>query len=695
MQEIAIADNRRQLSIRSMHRFGSQPRFGDAISLALVIGGLVGVVSHEWMTVVVFALVAAVLGYLGLHLARLVLIAATSAVVIGFAIQTYGMLFQEYRINGLALGLLLAGTSVVSHFVTRRWMVERLNTGLLAGILVLIGFVAVCMRPESDTDVLARLVSMGEDNGSFLSNFATTLNRGDVELVPASGGDMSSESGILLGVFVAVVSAVFRLGQNSAGGLDPARVLLRSYDLLVIAFTVTSAILAAMSAGKRSGHIGQRIAASVGAAIALSFALGMTATGHFTALLVSLWTVLALVLILLGNAENQVMWVAAFFFLSAGQAWYPMTSIVFLAILVAAFFGLEALKRDFRERNAKRLAIVGASLLAVIGVYYSSFLAFLWNTDYVDQVVARGGSYSTIDWKLTFLILLGANLFTALDKASQRTWLLVPLISMALAAVMVTYLSRVTGNLTPQYAVFKLLYVVSAIVAPVFSGRLVGLVIHWLEDLGGVRYVVAPLVVFGIFLAYGEPMSTISRVRQVPAAPQWAEGVARSLNEEPSKAVSCIDTRPPGFSYDAYLCSRLMMGVAGVHPPRYTWTNRTSEQRDYSYVNAQIGAGNICMTDSQIIADIPAEDWRDVSLVISSTSMLSSVDDCQNKGWAGRGIVDDHDKWLLGWLTDIPWGKVSLYSYDGKSIVPSFEYLKEFDFYTSEDLKRLESMLRT
>lgn len=141
------------------------------------------------------------------------------------------------------------------------------------------------------------------------------------------------------------------------------------------------------------------------------------------------------------------------------------------------------------------------------------------------------------------------------------------------------------------------------------------------------------------------------------------------------RPIVCLATNK-GSEYAMYKCNRPILGAQGL---------QESELEVFI-------SGHLCYAESEAMYRLANNVLNDLQIVVSDADRLSTVDDCQARGWSGPGKPDDA-KYLTGWTSAIPWGSVRLLSPTGMEIRPSFDYLRNQDDYSEEDIQRLTSRL--
>lgn len=667
----------------------SRQRVANCYSLVAIAAGATVLISRSIVLVVISTVVAVAFGITGVQLPRLVAAMSIAVVSVGLLLQAFGLMLRKYQLDGRLLLLLLIfiATIVVRISRTVEFRVSPLQT---LGVTIFL-FLALLMsvRPESADSILVRLASMGEDNGSFLSNFAVSLTNNASVIVPRSGGDASSNAGIIFGVVVAATASMFRVTQSTeAQSLDPAILLLRLYDLLVITAVATSALIPPLVFRR---FISWRIYVPTGVATAvamLSFSLGLVRAGHFTALLLVVWLLLAIYVAMSICSRPTSHLLSLLLVVSAGQIWQPASIASLIALVLFTYWEL---RRRRAGDNEKKL-VLGYLVLTLLSlIFLSDFVRFLLS-DSAGQVAGYGGGNSVVDWRLGFLILAVASFGVASDVGVQRAHPLFVVLPLFVATTGVMLLGWLIPPYDPQYGAEKLMFVSVAVCLPLFSGFLLQFLVdrRWSES--AFTPALSALGLIAVFLASVNPISYLARVHQQPSQPEWIRGVMAAFDAYPQRTVVCIDTREGGRLDDSYVCSRLMMGIAGMHPPQGNWSNRTSGELPRQSAPSLITAASLCAVASERIADIDQSEWESITIVIADPKRLSSTDDCQRKGWSAEDKADD-PRWLIGWLSGVPWSKVPVFSYEGMKVNPSFEYLRNSPYYNQDEVDRLEETL--
>jgi hypothetical protein len=316
---------------------------------------------------------------------------------------------------------------------------------------------------------------------------------------------------------------------------------------------------------------------------------------------------------------------------------------VYLVSLLSLEFWVK-IKNDLTIRN--RVRIVGAAVFVTVVVFalaqklFSSFLANVTNLSYIKYNLTLAGGYSTVNpWLVVggfSLCLWWGHRQTTNDdhsKLSLVAALLVPVIGLF------TW-SYFLAPYIPQYGAWKYLYVAAAVSIPwaiVITARL-------LENfLSLTALAQAPLVLLlalGLFTPPFQHLNWVNTVRGTDY--EWVDSVTNELRRNSQRAVVCLNTfkGDEGRNYDAYLCSRMSLGLGGFDTYEHrTWT-----------------AANIC----QIGPEQARLAWdgsfqENLTVLMFDDQRTSSFASCQS---ATEGTPN-------GWLSFVDWNVVKKLSPNG------------------------------
>lgn len=561
-------------------------------------------------------------------------------------------------------------TGLIHRSIPRNSWFHHPQSAFIA-ILLLAGWFLATISARLNPVYYAFL--MGEDHGSKL-NVARQLIESQGALSSAS----FANSGWFSGLILALISVVFSFGDDSVPNLASFDVALRAYTLTAGLFVVSSAISFTALMTTVHDRFRRKLGLAIfGTGVTLPWAMAATFYGHYGAV-VALFTVgcTGQIAVFLDRSSRREVVFASVMFLCAmalaiGGSWYPMLPISFwIAIGVASILFVRKW-RSSANRSWKMRLIVGAILVAVmsIGVVYVRSFNYLIDIENVLKISKYPGGVTRIGTNLVLFMLIGAALFGIRSGRSYFRFVHFSLGGAVLGAVSLNYLQ---GIGYPEYGASKLIGVV---VGGLFVFALPPL-FEYCSRLGARQHVnvlVPVFIVAGLFVFALQPLYDFGRmIVNRPGVDDYS-GVRKVLAAD--RTAVCLSTMKED-GYRQYKCSRILLGAQGQHDTEY----------------GLFMAGNLCSVASKQLFEIGPERLAQLAVIISDPTQLSSVDDCQARGWAGEGLVKT-DKYLTGWTSAIPWGSVKIYDFEGNVVTPSFDYLKKYDDYSDEDIQLLTSTL--
>lgn len=645
-----------------------------ALVLGGIVGGMIGFVTRSSIAVVTMPL-------LGIAATTVALYTADSAGLLPDTVSPW-----------LILGCVAVAT-VVACWLFRRTVPtdqDLTATGLVVGI-GLFWLLYATRIPWDGMSSLARVSVMEEDNGSWLQGTAELLR---------SGGAVNTLLGLPLGgwagsVFgITVVSAARLFFPLEGNALDTAVITMRMYWILTAALSFIGALMT-YSAIHRRGSRGSLVAGLVTGLTAIPFALALFTYGHLTALLGVLFGSGTLLILqhtpisIFPGAIHQFLVVSSLVLLFAmGSAWYVSFSLL-LAVagvigvlsIVDCYSRREQLRQLFAsksrfERSAYVAAIIVAAFFGwrVVIPLARRFADF----DYVTYSLSLGGGVAEIEPILAAAIIFFAVTFAA-STATTSLRLHVDIIVIALIGLSVAgmfALSYLVPPYGPNYGAEKWLYIASFILLPLtVAGIAVALASRFGNRLIPVSVIVV-VVCCAPFVMRWEPyLQTYQLFKPVEPA-WWQVAAGRELRESPERTIVCLDTKRDGWSFSALVCTRMLAGLQG------NWSQLTSNWY----------AGNYCNVTSDALKSVDEATWRNLTIIVTDGSRLTSAISCDDAGWAGPSR-DKDPQYPLGWLTHVRWRNVRIIDPEGNPVIKSFDYLSNESQYSDEVIGSLNASL--
>jgi len=628
--------------------------------------------SSWWLVVLVSVLVFGVLSVLLGSVNRVLFVMFVSLVVCSWALR---MLMVVSGVGSVALGaflVLLFAVFAVLVFMSRRWWVSRswvdsVQAGVVTlSVLVLWFVVSVPAR----SNPLFYAFFMGEDNGSVFDVSAQFLWSGS--FTPAT----FYNGGWLTGVLQALSSFVSTRGiSNPAGALEVIDAVTRTYVLFGALSSVVAALTVVSASAVRIVSWVWRFAwAGVGVVVSLPWVMGTIQWGHLSALvaIVCVQVLLATATPHLGQRSSAERLIYSstlvVLALSLGGAWHALQPF---SILLTSGFVIHCLVEMVSTRKeSSRLSVVLIFVLFLVlsSRYLASFTNLL-DRENVLTIIQYGGGVTGIGQPLLLAMLGGAIWLAVRASSVSLRWVVYALVLYVMVLNSVSYF---LGG-SPMYGAAKTMLVVVGALCPVVVAAVV-------SRFGAVvvpsRLAAAVSVgVLCLFVVSEAPFSSFAAV----AANRPQEGEYRGLESvlrQSDRRTVCLSTADDNRDYEMYKCSRIMLGAQGLHDSR---------------LNVFMG-GNLCGVSSAALYEIPREMLENIRIIVSDPNRLSTGEGCGRRGWAGVDL-DDDSKYLLGWTSAIPCGKVEIVDVAGIRVTPSFEYLRSDGAYEEQEINILEATL--
>lgn len=648
-------------------------------ALALVAGLLVGFVLGQYITpmtsqrlligIVLSAITYRTQSIVAMGLVPLAAIAASSALL-----QIIGLLFT-YRIDFVWLAVIVA---LIGLMIVLRWQrsVEKKLEVIDVLFVLLVAVILQFLTRQSTWDVreaLAAVSVTGEDNGSWLDGVSGILNR-----------DAAFDSqGIALGGHIATILSSLLVGTAHIFGFlsgataDSAVMTMQMYWVLA-AFAVLLAARLTYLLGEP--HVGRPAVglSALSAIMTAIFSQGFISGGHLTAMLAATFLLASLLMLLEKPfTESVTSILALLLLLGAADAWTPTRGVLVL-VLVAALsvsivkvwnartqllttLGGASATSIVRSKSSLGIAIV----VGVLGLIFGRYMFGLEGrslSDYPEMIrtllIVDGGKADVhplvaITVSL-FAIVAASN--TSLVKSSR--WLFTALLGSCIIfpALLIAY-GFTQPPYSPQYAAYKVLYMICLVVTPVSIAGL-AITVRRLSQSDALAVIAIVVVVIMGSTTFLEPYPRLKNLLVAPPTEFWVDAAMMELTMHPDRRLICLDTREQWQGQDARDCSRQLAGIQGMtNSSPLVWLE-----------------ANICRASSAEIAALPEEFWQNVTILVTDSQRLVSTDECDRFGWAGQGLPDD-ERYPIGVLSGVPWKTVRVIGPDGEEVRKSFAYL--------------------
>jgi hypothetical protein len=647
--------------------------------LSLAAGLIVGFVFGQYITPspgqrLLVSFVFSAVAYRTQSVAAMGLVPVAAIVISSTLLQSARLSFS-FRFDFVLLGAIffLCGLLIVLGWRTpeeaKLQVVDILLLALLAAILQF-------LTRQSTWDLreaFAAVSVTGEDNGSWLDGVAGILRRDaafDSQGIAPYGYAANSLSSLLVGV------------ANSSGFLggtvaDSAIMTMQMYWLLtaIAAFLAARVTyrLASPSVGRSA--VGLSVLAAVMTTV---FSQGFISGGHLTAQL-SATLLLASILLLLEKPFSELATgvLAGLLLLSAADAWLPTRGVMVLVLIGAFIVSAPSLltnrtwvlriSRDAGSGSAMRsvflwgvTVFVGLVVLIVVqnvlNLEGRSFPEFF---THVKGLLIVDGGKADVDPLVAIPILLFAVIAaadSALDTAPRKLLGVLLGSCVAFPVLLIAY-GFSQPPYAPQYAAYKVLYMVCLVLTPISIAGFTLVVKQVCKSSPFAVIAVAVVAIMGS-ATYFEPYPRVKNLLVTPPAGFWVDAAIKELAKNPDRLLLCLDTREQWQGQDARACTRQLAGIQGK-------TNMTP------WVWLEV---NICRATSAEVAALPEEFWQNVTLLVTDNQRLVSTDECERYGWAGPGLPDD-ERYPIGALSGVPWNVVRVIGPDGEEVKKSFAYL--------------------
>ena len=594
--------------------------------------------------------VGAVLGAVGLDAVRFVKSVTLAVGLCSVINLVFTRATPSYQIDGLVLTLLFVCVLVATYVYWIYLGPAQTPPWLLIGPSLAISWAFWTMRTLDSAQSLARVAGdYAEDNGAWLLALARSTTSDSTVLNFASGTSGGPSTGWVL-ASIRSLSQWFS-GSGVSGLADNATVLLRAY--LVVA-AIGGLLLSVIVAELSSDHQGRtRIwGPTVCAAVSLPFFVALIKVGHFSAMVAVLAVETAVLAAVQASRSTvkrfvSILWVALAL-VAAGQAWYPLTGV---AALFVVLMGIDWLRNSHvstdqlgTRKQKVFVAIVTLLLLAVIfSRVFSTYAGNIRDLDYVLANLRMVGGYATVNPILVLSSIVSVLTYCSIRWDQLRvaahavTALLLPLASLLL----VSYAMEPN---TPQYGVLKYAFILVSVFVPLTVGVATSVLV--MRSDRQLAFLVSAMMTIAVMM-FPPPSSDIKWIWNHGAnTNEWSSAVVDGVNK--GRTVVCLNTLEgdTGRNYEAYLCTRIATALAGVD---------TYESRTWT-------AANICQIPiKQARAAFTHEFQKSLTIVIFDRSRLTSDAGCQT-GEAGEPG---------GWTAVVDWSLVEIVGPDGSLVHPA------------------------
>ena len=651
----------------------------ERILLSLAAGLMIGLVLGQYVTPstghrLLIGFFLSAIAFRTQSVAATTLIPLAAVAISSALLRVAGVIFS-YQFNFVWLGILFVFCGLL---LVLRWQTIA-ETKLQVVDVLAVTLLAACLQfltRQSTWEVgeaFSAISVTGEDNGTWLNGVAGILQR-DAAFSSQGNGFRGHIADVLVSLLVGATNISSTLGSTAESS---AVVTVQMYWLLtalaaLIAARVTYR-LASPSVGRSA--VGLSVLAAIMATV---FSQGFISGGHLTAQLSATFLLAAFLLLLEKPfSEFATSTLAILLLIGAADAWDP-TKGVLLLTLVSALIAFAPGLLSSRAKLLSALGIRGSVSIARSAIAWGAavvigLFVFIVGRNIL-QLQGRSLSESFSDVKgllvvdggkadvdplvaifiLLFAVIAAAN--SALVSASRRLLGVLLASCIAFPVFLIAY-GFAQPPYAPQYAAYKVLYMVCLVVTPISIAGLT-LVVEKVSK-SAVFTVLAVFVVVVMGSAtYFEPYPRVKNLLVASPAEFWVDAAIKELAKNPDRLLLCLDTREQWQGQDARDCSRQLAGIQGK-----------TDITPLVWLEA-----NICRATSADVAALPAEFWQNVTLLVTDSQRLVSTDECDRYGWAGPGLPDD-ERYPIGALSGVPWNVVRVIGPDGEEVKKSFAYL--------------------
>lgn len=643
--------------------FSHREKASSATSTALIIFLVCFVLDAPTSLLVVVSLIAGAVGWWARSVVALVsgfLLSLIAWVLIAFLA---GVLAPSYSVSGqvvLTTALIMMG----AFAVLLRSYFQLANESRIAISLFL--FVPIFLyltspgRSWTSENAFGALVRNGEDNAAWLVALSRSVVDGETRLSVDSGTSGGPGTGVLINFVRQLMSSIGETELLSSA--DNGLVLVRSYVFIAIVLAVIWFFVAFKLLQQRD-QLTQTLFGLVASVVSYIFVMGLATVGHFSAVVAVLFLSAAVYfLVMIEFNQSWVLWLSqGLVFISliaAGQSWFPLTGLAFVyAGLIILSYLLPFVKVRPSNRQIKAAIVVFFGLIVFAYFSYTrlfpSFLQNVTSLDFITYNLTLAGGYSTVSpWivVVSFALVLWWG-FAFLNNDSGSTMALV--IALVFPIVGLFLWSYFLAPFTPQYGAWKYLYMGVAVLAPL-AVIVVGVLLP--AGVSSARSRALPVVIVLLFSLFPPPWNNIRWADQVKGTDYtWVAPIVKELRRDPERVVGCLETSEAdtGYSYIAYLCSRMALGLGGFD----------------NEVHKVWNAGSLCtISPNQATAQFTREFQENLTVILFDGTRTTSFAGCQAP----------IDRFPNGWLSSIDWSVVRKLDPYGKVVeIPATQPTKE------------------
>jgi hypothetical protein len=483
---------------------------------------------------------------------------------------------------------------------------------------------------------------------------------GETRLSVDSGTSGGPGTGVLINFLRALMNSIGETHLVSSA--DNGLVLVRSYVFIAIVLAVMWFLIAFKLLQQRD-LLTQTLFGLVAGVVSYVFTMGLAAVGHYSAVVAVLFLSVAVYFAVMMQAlQTWTVWLSrGLVFVSliaAGQSWFPLTGLAFVFAGIIVVF---VVSPYLQKRPTNRQVQIGVFGLIGIVVFsyvsytrlFPSFLQNVTSLDFITYNLTLAGGYSTVNaWLviLSFTVVLWWAFASGHSDAQTQRALVIALVFPIVGMFTWSYF---LAPFTPQYGAWKYLYIGAAVLAPL-AVIVVGALLPLRVNSGVMR--VLPVALVLLVALFSPPWNNIRWVDNVASdGYAFSNVIVQELRRDPERVVGCLETSEAdsGYSYIAYLCSRMALGLGGFD----------------NSVHRVWNAGSLCtISPEQAALEFSREFQENLTVILFDGTRTSSFAGCQAPG----------DLFPNGWLSSIDWSVVRKLDPYGKVVeIPATQPTKE------------------
>ena len=456
------------------------------------------------------------------------------------------------------------------------------------------------------SSALKLLAATGEDNAAWLQGLANSTKA--TETVLTSGSSFGAD--YLTGLF----HVLFKVSAGSDGLLENAKILQVEYGFL---FIVSTFVAIAISTRRYFGssRVNQVPVAVTSCVVTYASVSAIAAYGHFPLLLSSVLFVLAVYLGLGVNKSRSSFFSQvhiSLLVLGAGYIWYPLRPISFFIVAMIAIQVYIGKREEMKTRIFWQKLLI-AALLVVPVIYFAlqNLRTLSQSLENLLSMIGRpGGTYSASMLIMTICAAFAIYLISS-KKFSEDQFTFRYILGIVLGYLaLISILSLVSPpSFIITYAALKLqLFFVTATIP--FLIPFLFNISSYLKPFTIRLLVGFTILIFVIF--DGSIGNFVNYPLKINRGPHiWTQSVSEAIQENPTNTIVCVNnSADPNLNYEAYLCSRMALGLVG----------NTNNSHNF------LGGANLGLNTFEQVSTISIEEYRNLTIIAVKPFRFMSTD---------------------------------------------------------------------